>query len=334
MEQNKNGFSIEEEDIIYSDSNENNNSKNNIFTSNEEPNEIIEKILIYIYNQNIKPEKTQQKALDIDLYKNQINLLCSKYESCYIVLLLLKSIRKLINKYREIIFELPIISEIFKATPNIKYPERCNSQNNKITKNSKYKNYFKTENNNTHLRSYPKYKSHKAIMKTIFAELYNIKKCLKKSAPLISQIFELPLSDFDKFSIEQCQKEEYLNILIRDKFISNEINKSRDPKLIILLNEISEGYYFNTKLMTEKLNYFHQILTLKRNYEQNLAIAQIGSSIDEKYPEDCEPIGQIKYNNFNNFINADDINSNNFLSAEADLDNLDFDIMEEDNIKD
>ena len=48
-------------------------------------------------------------------------------------------------------------------------------------------------------KSYPKYKTHGTTIKTLFAELYNIKKCLKKLAPIIHKIFEIPLSHYDKF---------------------------------------------------------------------------------------------------------------------------------------
>ena len=68
-----------------------------------------------------------------------------------------------------------------------------------------------------------------------------------------------------------------------------------------------------------------------------LKIAEIGSSVDEKNPEDCEILGESTFNNnitnLNNFINSEDFNNNYFLSAEGDLDNLDFDIIEESNIK-
>ena len=286
-----------------------------------------------IYNRNIKPDKTKPK-INIESNQNKIKELCKKYDTSYIVLLLLKSIRKLINKYREIIFDLPTITKILRETYSLEYKERSYSQNykfKKIDQFQKFINYFKTDNNITPVsKSLNKYKNPNTIMKSLFAELYNIKKCLRKSAPIINKIFEYPLSKYEKFSIDQCQKEEYLNILIRDKFIANEINKNIDPKLIILLNEISEGNYLNSKLMTEKLNYFNIKLNQRKEYAKYLTIAEIGSSIDEKCPEDCELLGETSINNIYNFINEEDINNNYFLSAEGDLD---FDIIEDDNIK-
>ena len=333
MKQNKNEFSNEDEENIYSDTNDTNTSKNTTHNLNEEPYEIIERILIMIYNRNIKPDKTKPK-INIESNQNKIKELCKKYDTSYIVLLLLKSIRKLINKYREIIFDLPTITKILRETYSLEYKERSYSQNykfKKIDQFQKFINYFKTDNNITPVsKSLNKYKNPNTIMKSLFAELYNIKKCLRKSAPIINKIFEYPLSKYEKFSIDQCQKEEYLNILIRDKFIANEINKNIDPKLIILLNEISEGNYLNSKLMTEKLNYFNIKLNQRKEYAKYLTIAEIGSSIDEKCPEDCELLGVTSINNIYNFINEEDINNNYFLSAEGDLD---FDIIEDDNIK-
>ena len=335
MTQNQKTISVEDEEAtIYSDTNDTNTSSININNTGEEPNEIIERILICIYNKNIKPEKPKHK-INIELYQRKIIELCAKYDSSYIVLLLLKSIRKLINKYREIIFELPTITKILNDTYSLEYKMRSYSQNDrykKISQFQKYINYFKTDNDKIIISKSPnKYKNPNSIMKSLFAELYNIKKCLRKSSPIINKIFEYPLSQYERFSIDKCQKEEFLNILIRDKFISNEMNKNFDPKIILLLNEISEGNYLNRKLMTEKMNFFNTILNQKKDYTKYLTIAQIGSSIDEKYPEDCEPLGETTFNNVYNFFNEEDFNNNYFLSAEGDYG---FDIMEEDNTKD
>ena len=336
MKHNQNGVSIEEEETLYSDTNDTNTSNININNSTEEPNEIIERILICIYNRNIKPEKPKHK-FNIELHQHKILELCAKYDTSYIILLLLISIRKLINKYHEIIFDLPTITKILKETYSLEYKARSYSQNDKFKKTTQFQqyiNYFKADNDKiTISKSLNKYKNPNTIMKSLFAELYNIKKCLRKSAPIINKIFEYPLSKYERFSIDQCQKEEFLNILIHDKFIWNEIKKNIDPKLILLLNEISEGNYLNKKLMNQKIKYFNTILNQKKkeDYIKYLTIAEIGSSIDEKYPEDCEPLGETPYSNIYNFISEEDINNNYFLSTEGEYD---FDILEEDSIKD
>ena len=320
MKQNENDF-IEEEDSISSESSDINDQKDNIYDKNNEPRVIIEKILICIYNQNIKSDDSKKNDLDINLCQNNIKNLCAKYDYCYIVLLLLKNIRKLINKYREIMFELPSINELYQKSKDLERQENSINDSAQVENNDNNENYTKTEEEDS-------------VLKTLFIELYNIKKCLKKSSPIIDKIFEIPLSKFETFSIEQCQLEEYFNILIKDKFISSEINKNKDPKLHNLLNELNEDNYSDTKLMTKKLDLFNIMNKSRKRYEKLLTISEIGSSVDEKYPEDCEPIGEIRYNNINNFINADDINSNYFLADDGDDYNLDFDIIKDSNFGD
>ena len=320
MKQNENDF-IEEEDSISSESSDINDQKDNIYDKNNEPRVIIEKILICIYNQNIKSDDSKKNDLDINLCQNNIKNLCAKYDYCYIVLLLLKNIRKLINKYREIMFELPSINELYQKSKDLERQENSLNDSTQVENNDNNENYTKTEEEDS-------------VLKTLFIELYNIKKCLKKSSPIIDKIFEIPLSKFETFSIEQCQLEEYFNILIKDKFISSEINKNKDPKLHNLLNELNEDNYSDTKLMTKKLDLFNIMNKSRKRYEKLLTISEIGSSVDEKYPEDCEPIGEIRYNNINNFINADDINSNYFLADDGDDYNLDFDIIKDSNFGD
>ena len=320
MKQNENDF-IEEEDSISSESSDINDQKDNIYDKNNEPRVIIEKILICIYNQNIKSDDSKKSDLDINLCQNNIKNLCAKYDYCYIVLLLLKNIRKLINKYREIMFELPSINELYQKSKDLERQENSINDSAQVENNDNNENYTKTEEEDS-------------VLKTLFIELYNIKKCLKKSSPIIDKIFEIPLSKFETFSIEQCQLEEYFNILIKDKFISSEINKNKDPKLHNLLNELNEDNYSDTKLMTKKLDLFNIMNKSRKRYEKLLTISEIGSSVDEKYPEDCEPIGEIRYNNINNFINADDINSNYFLADDGDDYNLDFDIIKDSNFGD
>ena len=140
MQQNKND-SLDEEDFITSESSDINNSKEEIIYKSDEPSIIIEKILISIYNKNIiKSDNSEKDDLDINLYQNNIRNLCFKYDYCYIVLLLLKNILKLMNKYREIIFEFT----------DLKSKDCSYSPNNKKVNIPKYKNYFQIESNNDH----------------------------------------------------------------------------------------------------------------------------------------------------------------------------------------
>lgn len=119
MNGNINEFSIEEE----TPSESYNSSANNILLyRNDQPNVIIEKVLISIYNQNINPDNSSKEELDMGLCFEQVKKLCSKYEEYHIVLLLLKAIRSLIHKYREIILKLPNIEEIKGKKIILRFP--------------------------------------------------------------------------------------------------------------------------------------------------------------------------------------------------------------------
>ena len=131
MNGNINEFSTEEE----TPSESINSSTNNILLyRNDQPNIIIEKVLISIYNQNINPDNSSKEELDMGLCFEQVKKLCSKYEEYHIVLLLLKGIRSLIYKYREIILKLPNIEEIKGKENYFEYPPRSNSYKNKFPK--------------------------------------------------------------------------------------------------------------------------------------------------------------------------------------------------------
>ena len=69
MKQNKNDFSIEKEDNSPFESNIINNPKIKAINKNEDPSLIIEKLLICIYNKNIKSEKSKKEEVNIDIYK-------------------------------------------------------------------------------------------------------------------------------------------------------------------------------------------------------------------------------------------------------------------------
>ena len=97
MNGNINEFSTEEETPSKS---YNSNANNILPYRNDQPNIIIEKALISIYNQNINPDNSSKEELDMGLFFEQVKKLCSKYDEYHIIFLLLKVIRSLIYKYR------------------------------------------------------------------------------------------------------------------------------------------------------------------------------------------------------------------------------------------
>jgi hypothetical protein len=101
---------------------------------------------------------------------------------------------------------------------------------------------------------------------------------LINAAPIIEEVFEFPLSEFEKFSILECEVEEYLRIIIHDDFIWDQINIFKNTEYDKIIQEITEGNDINIKTMTNKMEYFSQ------------EIIDICSGLDERYPEDAKPI--------------------------------------------
>ena len=168
--------------------------------------------------------------------------------------ILLIKIRSLIKKYKEKLFELPNIIELREKIFHKVY-KRSHSQNKIASKD--YLNFFIERGNLNY--SYPKLKkkfNYFLVVKNLICELKNIKNCLRKTAPIIEKIFELPLSKFEQFSIWECEKEDYLKILIHDEFIWNQIRKNSRIYLSDIISEITEEDNTNLTLMTEKLNHF------------------------------------------------------------------------------
>ena len=254
----------------------------------EKPEIIIEKILINLFNKYINPDHVYNEYLEIQMQQNKIKLLCSKQEKSKIVYILLFKIRSLIKKYKEKLFELPNIIELREKIFQ-KFNKRSRSFNKIITNN--YLNFCIEKRYVSH--SYPKIKQFKyyLVVKNLICELKNIRNCLKITAPLIEKIFEEPLSKYDKFSIWECEKEDYLKILIHDSFIWNQISKSKNSYLSDIIEEITEDDNNNLIAMTYRLNYFKHIEEYKKNnLDDILKILEAGSSIDTRFPEDAQPI--------------------------------------------
>ena len=101
-------------------------------------------------------------------------------------------------------------------------------------------------------------------IRNLFYELKNIRNCLEKTAPIIEKIFEIPLSEFEKFSLYECEREDYLKILIHDSFIWNEIVQNRHNKLKDLIDEITKDENKNLNGMTTKIEYFKKLQEIQK----------------------------------------------------------------------
>jgi len=260
----------------------------------EKPELIIEKILINIFNKFITPGNVDMEYSDIQIHQKKIKLLCLQQEKSKIVYILLTKIRSLIKKYREKLFELPNIIELREKIYQ-KYYKRSHSFNKIISNN--YINFALDRPSINH--SFSKTKkmlfNYYLTIKNLFCELKNIKNCLRRTAPIIEKIFEVPLSKYQKFSIWECEKEDYLKILIHDDFIWNQISKSKNSYLNEIISEITEDHNKNLTEMTERIEYFKLIEEYKKlNIDEMLKLSQVGSSMDTRFPEDAKPLHSLR----------------------------------------
>ena len=257
----------------------------------EKPDIIIEKILISIFNNYINPDVYENETFDKVDCQQKIKQLCAKIKNYQIVYYLLTKIRSLIKKYREKIFELPNIVEL-KEKMFQRYSPRSCSYNKKISNNYISFAIDRTlERQKSHLKIEKIVFDYYRTVKNLFCELKNIKNCLEKTAPIIETIFELPLSGFEKFSIYECEKEEYIKILIHDNFIWNEIVKNRNTQLSYIIKEITKDDNKNLTEMTNKIEYFKKFQKINKiNLNEVLKIEKIGSSKDYRFPEDAKPV--------------------------------------------
>ena len=286
----------------------------------EKPELIIEKILINIFNKFITPGNVDMEYSDIQIHQNKIKLLCLQQEKSKIVYILLIKIRSLIKKYREKLFELPNIIELREKIYQ-KYYKRSHSFNKIISDN--YINFALDRPSINH--SFSKTKkmlfNYYLTIKNLFCELKNIKNCLRRTAPIIEKIFEVPLSKYQKFSIWECEKEDYLKILIHDDFIWNQISKSKNSYLNEIISEITEDHNMNLTEMTERIEYFKLIEEYKKlNIDEMLKLSQVCSSMDTRFPEDAKPLYSLREGFCQNLISED--KDLRYSYEEADIDDF------------
>ena len=286
----------------------------------EKPELIIEKILINIFNKFITPGNVDMEYSDIQIHQNKIKLLCLQQEKSKIVYILLTKIRSLIKKYREKLFELPNIIELREKIYQ-KYYKRSHSFNKIISNN--YINFALDRPSINH--SFSKTKkmlfNYYFNIKNLFCELKNIKNCLRRTAPIIEKIFEVPLSKYQKFSIWECEKEDYLKILIHDDFIWNQISKSKNSYLNEIISEITEDHNMNLTEMTERIEYFKLIEEYKKlNIDEMLKLSQVCSSMDTRFPEDAKPLYSLREGFCQNLISED--KDLRYSYEEADIDDF------------
>ena len=293
----------------------------------EDPNTIIEKILIKIFNQIIMNKNDIEEGF-ISFYKIKIKELCIKHLKKNIILLLFVNIRNIIQKYRLKLFQNPNIVELRKN-----YYEKFNNNISYIL-DEKYSKSYLNFAIDRGLSSYPgsperiRHVDYYLVIKNLLNKLRGIKNCLNKASPIIEKIFEYPLSDFETFSIIECAKEEYLKILIHDNFIWSEIVKNKNTLFHDIIQEILDGLdgdSFHVNIIDNKIEYFTNFR------KKSLKISKIQSSIDTRKPEEAKPIIDIQFKfgtNFNNYF--DNYEEDDKIS---DDDDSDLDIDNNNNIR-
>ena len=172
---------------------------------------------------------------------------------------LLLKIKELIGRYKTKIFEIGDIKNLRDSFYRSKI--RKNQSPNHFLPPTIYTSKFSLPSSHrqhiTYLNSYPQTKDHliKSTIRTIFSELRNIKRSLSKSAKDIEIIFKEQKEKFTYYSIELCQREEYLKTLVNDKFIQMLIAENREEEFENLIYEIEEDKDNKVYQMTDFLNY-------------------------------------------------------------------------------
>ena len=308
------------------DSSNESKSPHIILDIEEKPELTIEKILINIFNKYITPSNAEAEPLDFQIHQNKINLLCMQLENSKIIYILLTKIRSLIKKYREKLFELPNVIELREKIFQ-KYYKRSHSYNKLISE--QYINFYSDKQNLNYSFSKIKKKfNYFSTIKNLFCELKNIKNCLRRTAPIIEKIFEVPLSKYQKFSIWECEREDYLKILIHDDFIWNHICKSRQSIIGEVIFEITEDNNKNLTEMSERIDYFKLIEDYKKiNIDDMLRIPDLGSSLETRFPEEGKPISPLKEEFYKKII----IDDKDLRNSNEDADIEDYTNSEEQN---
>ena len=265
------------------------NYKEFLIDIEEDPNSIIEKLLIKMFNQLIT-NKNEVEEDFIIFYKKKIKELCQKHPKKHIILFLFSNISKIIQRYRLILSDIPKIMN--PRNYLLKNEPRSSSYNEKYSK--KYI-YFAIKHKKE--KSYASSKKvgifdYNLVMKNFLNKLLWIKNYLKKGVSIIENIFEYPLSDFKSISVEEGIKEYFLRIILHDDFIWNKINKNKRGEFKSLIAEILEDFNldnFQVNILENKIEYFN------KSTKKCLKIQNIQSSLETRAPEEAIKINTIYY---------------------------------------
>ena len=307
IEENELDYLKRSEVGLISSEEEDNNSVDNSNSIEENFNNEIERILIEIYNKNISIvssgyynyNEINKNNSEIEDIEKQIKKYLKK-ENFKTILLVLKSlsnkIKELVGKYKEKVFEIEDIKNIYDANQH----KRQILLSNQIIhcNNSIESNVATNSNSNSPCESFNEEENYiknnllinvddeiagKGIANILLRELINIKKTLKISSKEIEGIFKYPLNILKdengkkvKFSVELMQCEEFCKTLLNDELISTLLNQIKNifyqiktPKYIKLIEELEENCIHKNE-MTRFIQYINNRLDdIKRNSNNN-----------------------------------------------------------------
>ena len=325
--------------LVSSDEEDNNNSVDNNNSLEENFSNEIERILIEIYNKNISIISSgnysdiNKNRSEIEDIEKQIKKFLKKknFKTNLLVLKCLSNkIKELVGKYKEKVFEIEEIKNIYEQS-KLKIQLLRNNQilhsNNSVGSNVATNSNSSFDSNMNDEETYFKSKmllnvqneiAGKGISNTLLRELINIKKTLKISSKEIESIFKYPLNLLKnengkkiKFSIELMQSEEFCKTLLNDEFIYTLLSQMKGiftqiQNIPNWIEEVLEDCDHKNE-MTRFVNYINEKLgIINENNDNNKN--EINNYLDDY---------KIKENSNNNNLLEEQIGKNTAFSLDT-----------------
>lgn len=169
--------------------------------------------------------------------------------------------KELVGRYRDKIFQIQNIPTLRDLNKSLRHKKSISLDNHLPQELKKQYCVKLIVKRNMTIDSTSEKKNIEELRKatrTIFFELRNIKRTLIRSSKDIEDIFISPKKTFNRFSIEQCQREEFVNTLVNDHFVQYLIRSTKDAEFTAAINEIEEDKDNNLSQMSDFLYFLNQ----------------------------------------------------------------------------
>lgn len=163
--------------------------------------------------------------------------------------------KELIVRYRDKIFQKKNISTLHDLHKSLRSNKSLSLDHHL---SQRFKQQYHIKHNTKRNMTIDNTSEIRKATKLIVFELRNIKRTLIRSSRDIEEIFITPKKTFNRFSIEQCQREEFVNTLVKNHFIQFLIRSNKDAELISDINEIEEDKNKNLSQMSDFLYFLNQ----------------------------------------------------------------------------